>query len=141
MQNKLDVFSWLKIHKTYSIFLLFDTDLCWSEGEYKKSRLLISILSGHPPLQRKPPSLMWGSKQPGRKKLPAEGNTDTFSKQILQIIFFANFRIKPLSSVKKSPSNLKYGIQDFITALKFCPYTYKLYLEVKQTWIKFLPLQ
>ena len=30
---------------------------------------------------------MWGSKQPGHKKLPAEGNTDTLSEQMLQIDF------------------------------------------------------
>ena len=30
---------------------------------------------------------MWGSKQPGCKKLPAEGNTDTLSKQMLKIDF------------------------------------------------------
>ena len=30
---------------------------------------------------------MWGSKQPGCKKLPAEGNTDTLSEQMLKIDF------------------------------------------------------
>ena len=42
-----------------------------------------------------------GSKQPGHKKLPAEGNTDTSSKQMLQIEFLLLKALKYGSRIKK----------------------------------------